>query len=126
VENRRPDIPNSHPWTKELAKIIAMCWRQQPSSRPKFSEVIAGLEVTGRKYNVSLQHTSPSREIAESPSVGTGPGLLGLSTDGEEYAHIRMDSPPPLDEVLTNAKDERRYRMLLQHEFHPSRTFLLI
>jgi len=58
-----------------------------------------------------------------SPSFGTGSSILGSSTDGEEYTHIRMDSPPPLDEVLASIKDERRYRMLLQHEFHPSRTF---
>lgn len=56
----------------------------------------------------------------ESPSVETGSSGL----DGEEYTHIRMDSPPPLDETLDNIKDERRYRMLLQHEFHPSCTFL--
>ena len=103
-----------------------MCWQQQPSSRPKFSELITGLEVTGKKYNVSLQHTSPDREIMKSPSVDNGLSFRGLSADVEEYAHIRTDSPPPLDEVLTNAKDERRYRMLLQHEFHPSRTFFLI
>ena len=62
-ENKRPDIPNHHPWTKELTKIIGMCWRQQPSSRPKFSKVIAGLEVTGKKYNIPLQHTSLDHEL---------------------------------------------------------------
>jgi len=61
-----------------------------------------------------------------SPSFGTGSSILGSSSDGEEYTHIRMDSPPPLDEVLANIKYERHYRMLLQHEFHPSRTFPLI
>lgn len=61
----------------------------------------------------------------ESPSVGTGSSVLESGLDGEEYAHIRMDSPPPLDQTLDNIKDERRYRMLLQHEFHPSRTLSL-
>jgi len=36
-----------------------------------------------------------------------------------------MDSPPPLGEILSHIKDERRYRMLLQHEFHPSLTLPL-
>ena len=55
----------------------------------------------------------------------TGSSLLDSGIDGEEY-NIRTDSPPPLDETLANSKDERRYRMLLQHEFHPSRMILLI
>ena len=58
----------------------------------------------------------------ESPSVGTCSSIL---TDGGDCTHIRTDSPPPLDETLANRKDERRYRMLLQHEFHPSCTFRL-
>ena len=66
----------------------------------------------------------------ENRSVATSSSLLGSSlvdsyTD-EDYTHIRSDSPPPLDDACTNAKDERRYRMLLQHEFHPSCTFLLL
>jgi len=107
-----------------------MCWQQQPSFRPKFSRVVAGLEVTGQKYDVSIQHMSPDRKImeSESPSVDTGPSLLDLIPDvEEEYTRIRLDSPQLLDdEVLENTKAERRYRMLLQHEFHPSRTCLFI
>jgi len=61
----------------------------------------------------------------ESPSVGTSSSLLDSVLEGEEYTHLRVDSPPPLDEALANIKDERRYRMLLQHEFHPSCAFLL-
>lgn len=205
-ENRRPSIPNNHPWSKELARIIGRCWQLQPSSRPEFSNVVTSLEVIGRKYSVSLQHTSPDLERTprippkmspdmrpvislpiippckcgvgfpcaadsnttpvdegsqersgtdpphnaahdglskwrnrpsvgsgydpdpESPSVGTGTNssILDSGLDGEEYTHIGMDSPPPLGETLADIKDERQYRMLLQHEFHPSRTFLLV
>ena len=41
-----------------------------------------------------------------------------------EYAAVeflRHVSPPPPDQQAQMARDERRYRMLLQHEFHPSR-----
>jgi abelson tyrosine-protein kinase 1 len=42
-----------------------------------------------------------------------------------EYIHIYdrpgYESPVPLDEVLADIRNERRYRLLLQHEFHPSR-----
>jgi hypothetical protein len=61
----------------------------------------------------------------ESPSVGTGSSLLD-SISMEIAIPIGMDSPPPLDDTLANRKDEQRYRMLLQHEFHPSCTFCLL
>lgn len=65
-----------------------------------------------------------SRSVATSSSQ-PGSSLLDSYTD-EDYTHTRVDSPPPLDDACANAKDERRYRMLLQHEFHPSCTFLLL
>jgi len=54
--NRRPEIPNNEPWAKDLAQIIESCWEQAPPSRPGFSEVVAGVEVIGREYNVPVQH----------------------------------------------------------------------
>jgi hypothetical protein len=51
--------------------------------------------------------------------------LVPILFVGEEYAPNRMDPPPPSYETLPNAEDERCYRILLRHEFHPSRTFLL-
>ncbi|TCD62464.1 hypothetical protein EIP91_006834 [Steccherinum ochraceum] len=35
------------------------------------------------------------------------------------------ESPPPADDRIAEIKNERRYRMLLQHEFHPSLTLPL-
>ncbi|PCH42817.1 hypothetical protein WOLCODRAFT_25573 [Wolfiporia cocos MD-104 SS10] len=35
------------------------------------------------------------------------------------------ESPPPADERFAEIRNERRYRMLLQHEFHPSLTLPL-
>lgn len=32
-------------------------------------------------------------------------------------------SPPPSNDVLAEARNERRYRLLLEHQFHPSRKF---
>ena len=64
-------------------------------------------------------------ELSESPSVETGSSSLGSGLDGD-YTHIRVESPPLFGEKLVCIKDERRYRLLLQHEFHPSRKFFLI
>lgn len=43
---------------------------------------------------------------------------VGILTDLPGY-----ESPPPVDDLRAEMRDERRYRMLLQHEFHPSCTF---
>ena len=75
------------------------------------------------KWKVRPSIGSSHEGDPESPSVGTSSSLLS-GIDGEDYANIRVESPPPLDETPTDIKDERRYRMLLQHEFHPSCTFL--
>jgi hypothetical protein len=38
-----------------------------------------------------------------------------------DYAYDGYDSPPPLNEVVANTWNERRYRFLLTHEYHSSR-----
>lgn len=38
----------------------------------------------------------------------------------------RFDSPPPADEIAAQRKNERRYRLCLQHDFNPSRGFSLL
>ncbi|KAI0753878.1 hypothetical protein C8Q74DRAFT_1307834 [Fomes fomentarius] len=43
----------------------------------------------------------------------------------EHIEYPRHVSPPPPDEHAHNVRDERRYRLLLQHEFHPSLTLPL-
>ena len=47
------------------------------------------------------------------------------SQSSEHLEYPRHVSPPPPDEHAQNIRDERRYRMLLQHEFHPSRAYYL-
>ncbi|TBU30437.1 hypothetical protein BD311DRAFT_805309 [Dichomitus squalens] len=45
--------------------------------------------------------------------------------DSQSSEHIEFPqhiSPPPSDEHAQNICDERRYRILLQHEFHPLHT----
>lgn len=93
--------------------------------------------------DLDLSYRRPSSDLSKwrnRPNIGSihevdvevdpeGSSLTTSSShpiDGEDYMHVRVDSPPALDVALRNIKDERRYRMLLQHEFHPSRTFLLI
>ncbi|KAJ8507429.1 hypothetical protein ONZ45_g10193 [Pleurotus djamor] len=41
------------------------------------------------------------------------------------YHYEGYDTPPPLEERLKQIRNERRYRMLLTHDFHPSLTLPL-
>ncbi|CAA7263929.1 unnamed protein product [Cyclocybe aegerita] len=57
---------------------------------------------------------SSSRSSSISIPAAHGDGRINLvDLDGYE-------SPPPIDERLTQTQNERRYRLLLTHEYHPS------
>jgi hypothetical protein len=44
-----------------------------------------------------------------------------LSEDGlVQLDYAGYESPPPANEQLAESRNERRYRMLLSHEYHPS------
>ena len=46
--------------------------------------------------------------------------LFDLSEINREGRH----SPPPSNDIMSEARNERRYRLLLEHQFHPSRKFV--
>ncbi|KIY53195.1 kinase-like protein [Fistulina hepatica ATCC 64428] len=79
-------------------------------------------------YHVTepVLYTSSSRPessiFTETETSGEDSSLHAgvVAMDYEGY-----DSPPPLDERLAELRDERRYRILLSHEFHPSLTLPL-
>jgi len=55
--------------------------------------------------------------------------LLEPSHAREHLTIVDLDgyeSPPPIDERAGHIKNERRYRLLLTHDYHPSRKILLI
>jgi len=41
------------------------------------------------------------------------------------YPYAGYNSPPPADDIIAQIKNERRYRLLLTHEYHPSLTLPL-
>ncbi|KAI0632558.1 hypothetical protein C8Q77DRAFT_1058832 [Trametes polyzona] len=75
-------------------------------------------------------HSVPDVQ-AEVPSVDPSRPSSRASSSLHDEAHAerivfpRHVSPPPPDEQATLIRNERRYRMLLQHEFHPSLTLPL-
>ncbi len=40
------------------------------------------------------------------------------------YPYTGYSSPPATDDIVAQIKNERRYRLMLTHEYHPSREFI--
>jgi len=81
-------------------------------------------------------YTSSSSSSSRSTTIGSAEGTvmqevnaaldhLDLDIKGlEEEQPIGYKSPPPPDERASMMRDERRYRLHLDHHFHPSRKLL--
>lgn len=59
------------------------------------------------------------------PSSRSSSFIIPSSSSSDEHPNVidydGYDSPPPLDERTANTWNERRYRLLLTHDYHPSR-----
>ena len=64
-------------------------------------------------HNGSASTSRSGSSDDNTESIGHGPGFEDLQ---------RVESPPPADEVIAQRKNESRYRLCLQHNFHPSCT----
>lgn len=85
---------------------------------------------TGPSSHSAPERVPPSApsSIIHAPTPSRGPSLPPSSSDSESVhaPNILNSLPPePLDARRAEARNERRYRMILQHEFHPSRMLLL-
>ncbi|TFK79567.1 hypothetical protein K466DRAFT_570161 [Polyporus arcularius HHB13444] len=80
-------------------------------------------------YSQSHDHQSEHRNEPDPLDTRASSRASSSMRDSHsEYAEVefpRHVSPPPPDQQAQMARDERRYRMLLQHEFHPSLTLPL-
>ena len=80
--------------------------------------------VTGRN-DVSepvIYTPAPSQTSSRTSSI-----LLQHQAEDERITVIDLsgyESPPPVDERIAQIKNERRYRLLLTHDYHPSRMWL--
>ena len=66
------------------------------------------------------QPVSPVKTRQSSLSVHTPSTESEYEFHHEPMAESGYESPIPVDPATASARDERRYRMLLQHEYHPS------
>ncbi|KAH8112737.1 hypothetical protein DFH11DRAFT_1606815 [Phellopilus nigrolimitatus] len=68
--------------------------------------------------------TNESTSSSRTGSTGTSAGSYG-NGPGLELELERVESPPPADEQIAQRKNESRYRLHLQHNFHPTLTLPL-
>jgi hypothetical protein len=66
--------------------------------------------------------------VVYSPSVANASSIFETTTsESDDDTNVEMlaeyegyDSPPPANERLADLRNERRYRLILEHEFHRS------
>ena len=76
---------------------------------------------------VSTEDIKTPETVIYTPAVSSRASsfIVSVSQSEEEYLNVidydGYDSPPPVDERIANIRNERRYRLLLIHDYHPSR-----
>ncbi|KAJ7163568.1 hypothetical protein C8R43DRAFT_285859 [Mycena crocata] len=88
-----------------------------------------------KEDTVATPRTHMTEEVLFTPSNRTSSFLASsiprLNPSEEDLNHLLLgnrdgnDSPPPADDRMSQLRNERRYRLLLGHEFHPSLTLPL-
>ncbi|EIM84603.1 uncharacterized protein STEHIDRAFT_100616 [Stereum hirsutum FP-91666 SS1] len=105
------------------------------SSDATYTTAVGDLPRSGLEFtNMHDDHTTERGHgsILFQPSPTSVASSTGTRTpdDSESERSVLLPqsgflSPPPLDSAAAEARDERRYRMLLQHEYHTSLTLPL-
>ncbi|KAJ3735589.1 hypothetical protein DFJ43DRAFT_991000 [Lentinula guzmanii] len=92
----------------QIPKDVAL---SQPSSSPTSSIFTSSLSESEEGYTYNGNKRVPDEEFASG------------NRKMDEYGGY--DSPPPVNDLIAEARNERRYRLLLVHDFHPSLTLPL-
>ncbi|KAJ3745993.1 hypothetical protein DFH05DRAFT_1394532 [Lentinula detonsa] len=81
-------------------------------------------EVSMSAHGVAVRAYPETPVTASSSVASTITAKANVSTTFmDEYGGY--DSPPPVNDLIAEARNERRYRLLLVHDFHPSLTLPL-
>ncbi|KAH9886504.1 hypothetical protein C8Q73DRAFT_658100 [Cubamyces lactineus] len=126
--------PDMHPIPLPLlppdttASFVEVEEDPSPSADTSYRTAVGELSVS----NTTTTHSESSNAAGPDPFMPapsrTNSQASSSLHDGrsDRYdVYPRHVSPPPQDEYAQKLRDERRYRMLLQHEFHPSLTLPL-
>ncbi|TFK66401.1 hypothetical protein BDN72DRAFT_961779 [Pluteus cervinus] len=90
-------------------------------------------EGTSHQGHGSTVYGGSKKDKGKGREVNTRTSSTSQSSEDDTHIHghghdVHQDgyeSPPPTDPVMSDIKNERRYRLLLSHEFHPSLTLPL-
>ncbi|RPD52291.1 kinase-like protein [Lentinus tigrinus ALCF2SS1-7] len=133
-ENTRPEPPSEYRWSQQfISNILRACWNQCPDLRPSFKVVEERVRELRAQYGGNLEAGSeelpqpipPPLLSSNTAEVDTAQVLTRCSSLASEFEFRRPVSPPPRDEHARMVRDERRYRMLLQHKFDSALTLPL-
>jgi len=90
------------------------------SPTPRVEEEIISNESLSMPQPVLYKPSYPPSSTTSSYASSTG---LDSDEDFDGPRYDRYDSPTPQDHTAVESRNERRYRLLLNHKFHPSRRF---
>ena len=88
-------------------------------------QISGTLDVPHCESTVSTEDMKKSELVIYTPAPSSRASSFIIPSSSEELPNVidydGYDSPPPLDERVANTWNERRYRLLLTHDYHPSR-----
>jgi abelson tyrosine-protein kinase 1 len=100
------------------------------SQSPTFPSLLSHREETVTTSRVQKPEPvtyTPSETSSDTSSIFTStPSSSGDEARNALLEYDGYDSPPPANETIAEQRNERRYRLLLQHEFHPSRECYMV
>ncbi|KAK7455814.1 hypothetical protein VKT23_010848 [Stygiomarasmius scandens] len=129
---QQQQLPGTSPPISEAASFRTA---RDLSQSPPFPSLLAGHReetvTTSRiqkpePVTYTPSETSSSDKDTDTSSIFTStPSSSGDEGRNHLLEYDGYDSPPPANDVIAEQRNERRYRLLLQHEFHPSLTLPL-
>ncbi|KAF5362649.1 hypothetical protein D9758_009617 [Tetrapyrgos nigripes] len=94
------------------------------SLSPTFPSLLSHREETVTTSRVQRPEPvtyTPSETSSDTSSIFTStPSDSGDEARNALLEYDGYDSPPPANDIIAEQRNERRYRLLLQHDFHPS------
>lgn len=89
-------------------------------------KIPGSFDVPHSESTVSTEDVKKPEMVIYTPVPSTrSSSFIIPASSSDEYLNVidydGYDSPPPHDERIANIRNERRYRLLLTHDYHPSR-----
>lgn len=95
-----------------------------PPPVPQFEDTVNDARIQFPEP-VIYTKTKPSIDVESIFTSAPSESSHSEDTSSFSYAHSGYESPPPMDPRIADLQNERRYRLLLTHEYHPSLTLPL-